>query len=70
MVMQGVFAERLMLEERRRMQDPQQIVDQLSPRTGIVVADLGCGPGLFTIPIALKVETREKSTLWIPVQKC
>jgi ubiquinone/menaquinone biosynthesis C-methylase UbiE len=44
-----------MSDERRRMQDPQLIVDQLGLRPGMVVADLGCGPGFFTIPIALKV---------------
>ena len=49
------FADRLMSEERRRIQDPRLIVDQLPLRPGMVVADLGCGPGFFTIPIALKV---------------
>jgi ubiquinone/menaquinone biosynthesis C-methylase UbiE len=49
------FANRLMSEERRRIQDPRLIVDQLRLGSGVVVADLGCGPGFFTIPIALKV---------------
>jgi ubiquinone/menaquinone biosynthesis C-methylase UbiE len=49
------FADRLMSDERRRLQDPKLIVDQLGLRPGVVVADLGCGPGFFTIPIALKI---------------
>jgi FkbM family methyltransferase len=53
--MHGDFAGRLMSGERRRMQDPKVIVDQLGLRPGMVVADLGCGPGFFTIPFALKV---------------
>jgi ubiquinone/menaquinone biosynthesis C-methylase UbiE len=53
--MHGDFADRLMSDERRRMQDPKLIVDQLGLRPGMVAADLGCGPGFFTIPIALKL---------------
>jgi ubiquinone/menaquinone biosynthesis C-methylase UbiE len=49
------FADRLMSEERRRIQDPRLIINQLHVGPGMVVADLGCGPGFFTIPIAVKV---------------
>jgi FkbM family methyltransferase len=49
------LADRLMSDERRRMQDPRLIVNQLGLRPGMVIADLGCGPGFFTIPIALKL---------------
>ncbi len=53
--MPGDFADRLMSEERRKMQNPTLIVDQLDLSRGMVVADLGSGPGFFTIPIALKL---------------
>jgi FkbM family methyltransferase len=54
-VAHGDFAQRLMSEERRRMQDPDVIVDQLGLRPGMIVADLGCGPGFFTIPVARRI---------------
>lgn len=49
------FAERLMSKERREWQDPEQIIKRIGIRRGMVVADLACGPGFFTIPIAEKV---------------
>lgn len=49
------FAERLMSEERREWQDPEQVIKRIGIRGGMVVADLACGPGFFTIPIAGKV---------------
>ncbi|MBI3116686.1 MAG: class I SAM-dependent methyltransferase [Thaumarchaeota archaeon] len=49
------FAERLMSKERREWQDPEQIIERIGIRRGMVVADLACGPGFFTIPIAEKV---------------
>lgn len=49
------FAERLMSKERREWQNPEKIVERVGIRRGMVVADLACGPGFFTIPIAEKV---------------
>lgn len=49
------FADRLMSNERREWQDPEDIIKRIGIRRGMVVADLACGPGFFTIPIAEKV---------------
>ncbi len=49
------FAERLMSKERREWQNPQRIIKRVGIERGMVVADLACGPGFFTIPIAEKV---------------
>ncbi len=49
------FAERLMSKERREWQDPEEIIKRIGIRRGMIVADLACGPGFFTIPIARKV---------------
>ena len=49
------FAKILMSQERRRRQDPEKIIKNLGIRKGMTVADLGCGPGFFTIPLALAV---------------
>jgi len=46
------FASILMSEERREWQDPGPILERLQLKEGIVAADLGCGPGFFTIPLA------------------
>lgn len=54
------FAERLMSNERREWQNPEQIIKRIGIRRGMVVADFGCGPGFFTIPIAEKVGTKGK----------
>lgn len=35
--------------------DPQMIVDQLDFQKGARVADFGCGPGYFSVPIAEKI---------------
>lgn len=49
------FAERLMSKERREWQNPERILERIGIKRGMVVADLACGPGFFTIPIAKKV---------------
>lgn len=38
-----------------RFIDPQMIVDQLDFQSGMRVADFGCGPGYFSLPIAEKI---------------
>lgn len=35
--------------------DPQMIVNQLDFQNGMRVADFGCGPGYFSVPIAEKI---------------
>lgn len=49
------FAEMLMSSERREWQNPEEIIKGIGIRRGMVVADLACGPGFFTIPIAATV---------------
>lgn len=46
---------RLNDEERRKKQPAEEIVDRMSPSPGEVAADLGCGPGYITIPLARRV---------------
>ena len=46
---------RLVSEERRALLDPLGFVDQLGVRPGSTVADLGAGPGFFTMPLAERV---------------
>ncbi|GMA60344.1 class I SAM-dependent methyltransferase [Alicyclobacillus fastidiosus] len=38
--------------ERRKMLPPNDIVKMLDVQQGHTVADIGCGPGYFTIPLA------------------
>ena len=47
-----IHAEHLMSDDRRASQDPVEILNTIGVKKGIVVADLGCGPGFFTIPLA------------------
>ena len=47
--------EHLLGAERRTLIDPARFVDQLNIREGDVVADLGAGPGFFTLPLAERV---------------
>jgi ubiquinone/menaquinone biosynthesis C-methylase UbiE len=47
--------ERLLSEERRRMLDPERYLDLLPLRDDMVVADVGCGPGFFTLPLAQRL---------------
>ena len=43
---------RLVSDERRAFLDPQRVVERLDVRRGSTVADLGAGPGFFTLPLA------------------
>ena len=47
--------ERLVSEERRALLDPEGFLDRLAVRPGDRVADLGAGPGFFTLPLAERV---------------
>ena len=52
------FARALLAHERKEWQDPEKILPQLGLKAGMVVADLACGPGYFTIPMARAVGLR------------
>ncbi|MDG6995995.1 MAG: class I SAM-dependent methyltransferase [Nitrososphaerota archaeon] len=41
-----------MAKERKSWQDVDDILEQLLLKQGMVVADLACGPGYFTIPLS------------------
>ena len=47
--------ERLLGPERGRWQDPEAVLDALGLSEGMVAADIGCGPGFFTLPMARRV---------------
>lgn len=47
--------ERLLNPERRQGQDPEAILDALGLQPGMVAADIGSGPGFFTLPMANRV---------------
>ncbi len=49
------FISRLMSEERKKWQNPERIVELAGIKEGMHVADIGSGPGFFTVPIARKV---------------
>ena len=49
------FARALLAHERKEWQDPDKILSQLGVKTGMIAADLACGPGYFTIPMARAV---------------
>jgi ubiquinone/menaquinone biosynthesis C-methylase UbiE len=42
----------LMSEERKRFHDPQTVLKSIGAKRGVVMADLGSGPGFFTVPMA------------------
>ena len=48
----GDHAKFLMSEERKRFHDPQTVLAGIGATCGMVMADLGSGPGFFTIPMA------------------
>jgi len=49
-------AERLLAEDRASMHPPQDVLALLDLHPGQIVADIGCGPGFFTLPIARRVQ--------------
>ncbi|MGW8289529.1 MAG: class I SAM-dependent methyltransferase, partial [Candidatus Bathyarchaeia archaeon] len=52
-------------EDRMNWQNPTEIIELLELKPSDVVADLGCGTGYFTVPIARKV----KKVYGIDIQK-
>ena len=46
------FASLLMAEDRKVWQNAEEILQQLGITEGMTVADLACGPGYFTLPMA------------------
>ena len=46
--------------ERRKWQDPEQILSSLGVEQGMVFIDIGCGDGYFALPAARKVGPRGK----------
>jgi ubiquinone/menaquinone biosynthesis C-methylase UbiE len=54
------MARRFMVDdpERRRWQDPEEVLTSIGLREGMVFADIGCGEGYFTIPAARRVGPR------------
>jgi ubiquinone/menaquinone biosynthesis C-methylase UbiE len=42
-------------DERRRWENPTKIIKATGVKRGMTVADLACGPGFFTIPLATLV---------------
>jgi ubiquinone/menaquinone biosynthesis C-methylase UbiE len=51
----AAYIERLESPEREQWQKPDQVVAALGLRSGQVVADLGSGPGYFSVRLAAKV---------------
>ncbi len=47
--------DRLMSDERRRLTDPERLFDMFPLADDQVVADVGCGPGFFAIPLARRL---------------
>ncbi len=45
----------LLSEERRKWQDPEKILDIVNPPRDGIMVDLGCGPGFFTLPAAVRM---------------
>jgi ubiquinone/menaquinone biosynthesis C-methylase UbiE len=46
--------------ERKRWQDPEQILTSIGLREGMVFVDMGCGEGYFAIPAARRVKNYGK----------
>lgn len=47
--------ERFFSAERRRNLDPELVLDRLGLKPGMVMADIGSGPGYFVLPAARRV---------------
>ncbi|MHB1263858.1 MAG: class I SAM-dependent methyltransferase [Gemmatimonadaceae bacterium] len=47
--------DRLLTAERHAFLDPERMLDRLGVRAGMRVADVGAGPGFFTLPLAARV---------------
>ena len=45
-------ARRFLSDERRRYQNPLRMSRAIGVKKGMTVADLGCGPGFFAVPLA------------------
>lgn len=45
----------LLAEERYQRLPPERVLDLLPLRPDAVVADIGCGPGYFTLPLAARL---------------
>jgi ubiquinone/menaquinone biosynthesis C-methylase UbiE len=45
-------AKYLMSESRKKYHDPEVVLNNAGATQGMVIADLGSGPGFFTVPIA------------------
>jgi ubiquinone/menaquinone biosynthesis C-methylase UbiE len=48
----GDRAKFLMSDERKRFHDPATVLTSLGAKPGMVMADLGSGPGFFAVPMA------------------
>ncbi|MCL6575093.1 methyltransferase domain-containing protein [Kyrpidia sp.] len=48
--------DRLLGEERRGVLPPDRIIDLLAPSPADTVADIGAGPGYFTLPLAKRTQ--------------
>ena len=48
-------AKMLLNPERRRWQDPESILNAVGATSGMTLADVGAGPGFFTLPAARRV---------------
>jgi ubiquinone/menaquinone biosynthesis C-methylase UbiE len=56
------MARRFMVDdpERRRWQDPEEVLGLIGLREGMVFVDIGCGEGYFAIPAARRVGPQGK----------
>ncbi|MDA4111938.1 MAG: class I SAM-dependent methyltransferase [Thaumarchaeota archaeon] len=54
------FAELLMSEDRKKWQNPRDILLQIGDFKETTIADLACGPGFFTIPLANMIDESSK----------
>jgi len=53
--MSAAGADWLTREERERMEQPEKVLDALSIKSGMVVADVGAGVGYFSLRLAKRV---------------